>query len=179
MSCSEQVYATSMAMLLTMVLSIYLFNFRPTLQVHTFYMLLISLQRYSLYITSTESSRIQINRVVVHLEWYTHFLLLHAVTYEAWISLKVWILDCVAAIFGNPDLLYVPPNVFCTSTISCGLTYTTNNWHCWAPQNVEGKLKHWKMSKQQWQLPSHSSPRCIICSRFISNKFSSAMFALR
>jgi hypothetical protein len=71
MSCSEQVYATSMAMLLTMVLSIYLFNFRPTLQVHTFYMLLISLQRYSLYITSTESSRIQINHVVVHLEWYT------------------------------------------------------------------------------------------------------------
>ncbi len=80
MSCSEQVYATSMAMLLTMVLSIYLFNFRPTLQVHTFYMLLISLQRYSLYITSNESSRIQINHVVVHLEWYTHFLLLHAVT---------------------------------------------------------------------------------------------------
>jgi hypothetical protein len=94
MSCSEQVYATSMAMLLTMVLSIYLFNFRPTLQVHTFYMLLISLQRYSSCITSNESSRIQINRIVVHLEWYTHFVLLHAVTYEAWISLKVRLLDC-------------------------------------------------------------------------------------
>lgn len=34
MFCLYQVYATSMAMLLTMVLSIYLFSFKPTLQVN-------------------------------------------------------------------------------------------------------------------------------------------------
>jgi hypothetical protein len=51
----EQVYSTSMAMLLTMVLSVYLFNVRATLQVPLFFFLVIgalsSVSVYSIFFT--------------------------------------------------------------------------------------------------------------------------------
>jgi UDP-sugar transporter A1/2/3 len=48
-----KVYATSMAMLLTMVLSIYLFNFRPTLQL--FLGILICCMSLQMYFASPQS----------------------------------------------------------------------------------------------------------------------------